>query len=106
MRPQEWRELGRADTLSTGSNQGVVGHHIRLAALAVHLIKQLKGQLPFAGLLTGADEAGIGDDVALTATSNHVLAASAQLHSRTDRQAFVHKVLLVSHGCHTVSAMP
>ena len=95
------KEVGTANTLSTGSNQGIVGDHIWFAALAVHLIEQLKGQLPLASLLTGADEAGVGDDIALAAASNHVLAASAQLQSGIYHKLLLDKnVSLMSHDSH------
>lgn len=64
--------------MSAGGNEGIVGHHIRLAAFAMHLIEQLEGQFPFPGFFTGADEAGIGDDITLAAACNHILAAAAQ----------------------------
>ena len=64
--------LGRHDavrgTLSTGCNEGVVSDNIGLAALSMHLTEEVQGQLPPPRLLTGADQAAVCDDVALTAS--------------------------------------
>ena len=66
-------------TLRTGRNQGVVGHNVWLAALAVHLVEQLQGKLPAASLLAGTDQAGVGYHVSLTSTRHHVLHACTMM---------------------------
>ncbi len=60
-------------TLAAGADEGVEGDDVGLAAVAVHLLQQLQGQLPAPGLLAGADEAAVGDHVALAAALHHVL---------------------------------
>ena len=57
-------------TLGAGCDEGVVGHHIGLATLAVHLTEQLQCQLPAPGLLAGTDQAAVGDHVAFTAAAH------------------------------------
>ena len=44
-----------------------------MAPIALHVVKQLQGQLPAPALLTGIDEGAVGDDIALAAMRNHVL---------------------------------
>ena len=65
-------------TLGTGCDEGVVGHHIGFAPLAVHLAEQLQRQLPAPGLLAGTYQAAVGDHVALAAAA-HLHPSQAQL---------------------------
>ena len=60
-------------TLSTSSDEGVVGDSVGSAALLVHFIEQFHGQLPVAGLFTGTDETAVGDHAALTPLPHHLL---------------------------------
>lgn len=66
-------EGGEQGTLSTSSDEGVVGDSIGSAALLVHFIEQFHGQLPVASLLTGADKTAVGDHTALTPLPYHLL---------------------------------
>lgn len=66
-------------TLAAGRDEGIECDDVGLAAVAVHLIEELKRQLPTAGLLTGADQGGVGDYIALTAALHHVLEDSQRL---------------------------
>lgn len=60
-------------TLAAGANEGVEGDDVGLAAVAVHLLQQLKRQLPAPSLLAGRDQAAVGDHVALATALHHVL---------------------------------
>lgn len=62
-------ESRKRGTLSTGSDEGVVGDHIGLAALPVHFTEQVQGQLPPPCLLTRTDQAAVGYHIPLTASS-------------------------------------
>ena len=62
-----------SSTLGTCSDEGVIGDSVGSAALLMHFIEQLHGQLPVARLLTGADKAAVCDHTALTPFPNHLL---------------------------------
>ena len=66
-------EKGRSLTLTTSGNESIVGDHIGLAAISVHLIKQLQRQPPLTRLLAGTYQGAVSDDVAFTAPGHHVL---------------------------------
>ena len=54
-------------TLCAGCDQAVVCDSVWLDTLGMHLAKQVQGQLPLPGLLTGTDQAAVGDHAPLTA---------------------------------------
>ena len=54
-------------TLCAGCDQAVVCDGVWLHTLCMHLAKQVQGQLPLPGLLTGADQAAVGDHAPLAA---------------------------------------
>lgn len=59
--------------MATGSDEGVVGHHIGLHIVSVHLVEKVECQLVAARLLTSSYQAAVGDHIPFTAPSHHVL---------------------------------
>lgn len=59
--------------LCAGAQEGIVSDNIRLAALPVHFIQHLQGQLPAASLLACRNQGRICYHVALAAPRHHVL---------------------------------
>lgn len=64
---------GREATLSTCCDERIEGDSVGNAALLMHFIEELQGQLPLASLFTGANQAAVGDDTALAALPDHLL---------------------------------
>lgn len=80
-------------TLGTCSDERVVGDGVGGAALIVHLLEQVQGQVALPSLLACADQAGVGDHAALTSLPDHLLEhlhipKGDALHTANDNNQF------------------
>jgi hypothetical protein len=71
-----------------GSHEGVEGHDVGAAPVALHLVKQARRQVGARCTLGCADEGSVGDDIALAAPADHVFKHSYRLiHLQAQRGA-------------------